>query len=129
MPFSRRSQPISTNHNRPRQSRIANVSGKIWSGREDLNLRPLGPEPSRPDDFSEENDVVFGSPNYPITIRPPPQPGIAGHNPRFAATIQSARQTATTPPDAIAAASPRASPSRPAAASTVAETSSVTGRV
>jgi hypothetical protein len=30
---------------RIRQSK-ADLAGKFWSGREDLNLRPLGPEPS-----------------------------------------------------------------------------------
>jgi hypothetical protein len=42
----RRSRPIFADHDRPRRSRIANVFEESWSGREDLNLRPLGPEPS-----------------------------------------------------------------------------------
>jgi hypothetical protein len=45
--ISRRLPPILTDHHPPRRSRIPNVFGKSWSGREDLNLRPLGPEPSR----------------------------------------------------------------------------------
>jgi hypothetical protein len=44
--ISRRLPPILTDHHPPRRSRNANVFGNIWSGREDLNLRPLGPEPS-----------------------------------------------------------------------------------
>src|SRR5207245_11421349 len=41
--ISRRLPPILTDHHPPRRSRNANVFGKSWSGREDLNLRPLGP--------------------------------------------------------------------------------------
>jgi hypothetical protein len=45
--ISPRLPPILTDHHPTRRSRNANVFGKSWSGREDLNLRPLGPEPSR----------------------------------------------------------------------------------
>ena len=44
--FFPRTRPIMTDHRRSWLIEFPNVFGKSWSGREDLNLRPLGPEPS-----------------------------------------------------------------------------------
>jgi uncharacterized protein (DUF433 family) len=61
--------------------KIANVLGENWSGREDLNLRPLGPEPSVSATISEcfrrfldsgSNWVATGSRSVPWFRQPPP---------------------------------------------------------
>jgi len=52
----------------------------FWSGREDSNLRPLGPEPSFHLNYSEENVASLGSGNCWVTIGTPPSPTFADRN-------------------------------------------------
>jgi hypothetical protein len=52
------------------ETRIANVFAENWSGREDLNLRPLGPEPTEYAYFLEEKWQILFAGNHRVTISP-----------------------------------------------------------
>jgi hypothetical protein len=95
------------------QTELADFLGFLrnWSGRVDLNHRPLGPEPSRSGDFSEENDAIFVSPNYQITVRPSCTTGHRRVQPTISGNYTVGASDRHDAGRATAAVSPRLAPS------------------